>query len=295
MWLPKIVQDFVTLSLSILIEALPFVLLGIGISMAVHVWLPSEQLLNNLPKNPLLRRAMISLLGVCMPVCECGNVPLARGLMKKGLTPAESLVFLLAAPILNPITIITTQQAFGGDPVVIGARVIGGFVIANSVGWVYSRTKRSDIIQPEFVAYCQEDDRSVARPLKRALMLFRQESRALLPALLFGAVVAGLLQVMVSREVLLALGSNPVWSVFAMLALAFVVSICSSVDAFFALAFRNVFTVGSLVSFLLFGPMIDIKMLSLMRTTFKMKILIQITGLTAVMAALIGLVVNYAL
>ena len=78
-----------------------------------------------------------------------------------------------------------------------------------------------------------------------------------------------------------------------MVLLAFVVSICSSVDAFFALAFRGTFTSGSLVSFLTFGPMIDIKMLSLMRTTYRRTVLVQVSLLVVLLTALLGLVVNY--
>lgn len=293
--LPKQLQDFITLSLSVIIEALPFVLLGILLSIAVRLWLPQDWLLKNLPRQPLLRRATISLLGVLLPVCECGNVPLARGLLAKGLTPAESLTFLLAAPILNPITIITTQQAFAGDTTVVWARVLGGFLIANLIGWLYSNARRSDLLRPEFIAACTSDDQSHHTKWQLALELFSREARSMMPALLIGAGVAALIQVVVPREAILLLGSNPAWSVLMMIVLAFVVSICSSVDAFFALAFRGTFTTGSLVSFLVFGPMIDIKMLSLMRTTYQTKILLQITLIVTLAATCVGLVVNYAL
>jgi uncharacterized membrane protein YraQ (UPF0718 family) len=100
-------------------------------------------------------------------------------------------------------------------------------------------------------------------------------------------------QVAVSRQVLVTLGSNPVWSILAMMVLAFIISICSNVDAFFVLPFASTFLPGSIVVFLVFGPMIDIKMLALMRTTFRTRVLLQITAVVALSSALIGLVVNY--
>ena len=290
--LPKHFQDFITLSLSVIVEALPFVMLGMFFSMAVRVWLPHDWLLQHLPKQPFLRRALISLLGVFMPVCECGNVPLARGLLAKGLTPAESLTFLLAAPILNPVTIITTQQAFSDDNTVLIARILGGFLIANLIGWIYSSTRQDAMLRPEFIAICKEKKDNSNR-LVDALHFFKHEARSMMPALVIGAMVAGLIQVVVPRETILLLGNSPAWSVLVMAVLAFVVSICSSVDAFFALAFRGSFTSGSLVSFLTFGPMIDVKMLSLMRTTYRRNILLQVSLLVFLMSMLIGLVVNY--
>jgi uncharacterized membrane protein YraQ (UPF0718 family) len=123
--------------------------------------------------------------------------------------------------------------------------------------------------------------------------LFVRETGVILPALFIGSVVAGLVQVAVSRGALVTLGSNPVWSILAMMVLAFIISICSNVDAFFVLPFANVFLPGSIVVFLLFGPIIDIKMLAMMRTTFRTGVLVRITVLVALTSALIGLVVNY--
>ena len=288
-------QDFLTFLISIVVEALPFVVLGIIISVAVQVWLPEGWLLRWLPKCRWVRQVTISLLGVFVPVCECGNVPLARGLLVQGLSASESLVFLLAAPVLNPVTIITTQQAFANDPVVLAGRMAGGFAIANIVGWVFMKRRRDELLQPDFIKTCQISRHIHERRWVRSLELFRHEASHMLPALLFGAAAAALVQVAVPREILLTLGSNPAWSIAAMLVLAFVISICSNVDAFFALAFRDTFTAGSLVSFLVFGPMIDIKLLSLMRTTYQPKVLMQVSLLVLLMAAAIGLGVNYAL
>ena len=125
--------------------------------------------------------------------------------------------------------------------------------------------------------------------------MFRDEVSLMLKMLCLGGVIAGLTQVFVPRDVLTGLGGHPVFSILAMLALAFIISLCSNVDAFFALAYSSTFTTGSIVAFLIFGPMIDIKMLALMRTTYKTWLLGMVTLVVALSSVLIGLVVNYAL
>jgi uncharacterized membrane protein YraQ (UPF0718 family) len=125
--------------------------------------------------------------------------------------------------------------------------------------------------------------------------VFSNEANVIVPALFVGGFVAGLVQVAIPRTVLVGLGGDPVLSIFAMMALAFIVSICANVDAFFALAFSNTFTTGSLVSFLIFGPIVDIKMLNLLRTTYKKRVLLTITLVTILVSATFGLAVNYAL
>jgi uncharacterized protein len=294
--LPNQAQDFLTLTISVIIESLPFVVLGILLSIAVQVWIPDDLFVRVLPKNPVLRRAAISLLGVLLPVCECGNVPLARGLIVKGLTVAESMTFLLASPIVNPITIITTQQAFGFSNGILVARLLGGFLIANLVGWLFSRSPdQQGLLTDKFAAECRmppaaEED---GTRWQKSVDLFVHEAGAILPALFLGAVAAGLVQTVVPRSILVSLGSNPVWSVLALMVLAFVISICSNVDAFFILPFATTFLPGAITSFLVFGPMIDIKMLALLRTTFRTRVLVQLTVVIALASALVGLVVNY--
>jgi hypothetical protein len=93
--------------------------------------------------------------------------------------------------------------------------------------------------------------------------------------------------------VLVALGSNPLWSILAMMVLAFVIAVCSNVDAFFILPFANTFMPGSIATFLVFGPIIDIKMLAILRTTFTTRVLVQLTIVVGLLSALVGLVVNF--
>nr|WP_244962757.1 permease [Cryobacterium roopkundense] len=297
--LPDRAQDTLTLALSVIIESVPFVLLGILLSSVVQVWLPHGVLARYLPRQPLPRRACISLLGMFFPVCECGNVPLARGFMRGGFTVPESITFLLAAPILNPITIITTHQAFGFDSGILVARLVGGFLIANVVGWLYSRHPDPEsLLTPAFAAACAipaggSHDHEHGSKVSRTTEIFIRETSVIMPALFIGSFVAALTQVFVPRSVLLALGSNPVWSVLAMMALAFIVAVCSNVDAFFVLSFGSTFLPGGIVAFLTFGAMIDVKMLALMRTTFTTRTLVQITTVVGLMSAAIGLLVNY--
>ena len=291
-WLPSAGRDFFTLSVSVMVESLPFVFLGIGISILVQIWLP-DRIWGWLPRNPTARRMMLSVLGVVFPVCECGNVPLARGLMMRGLGVGESLTFLMAAPILNPVTIITTYQAFGFDDGILLGRVVGAFVIANLVGWMFSRHPNpGQLLTPGFRAACEADHSESHGRWQRSAEAFTTETATMIPALVAGSFLAGAIQVGVPRDWLVAVGGNPVISVGVLMLLAFVVAVCSNVDAFFILSLSAAFAPGAVVAFLVFGAMIDIKMLALLRTTFTTRALALLTGLIGLGTLVIGLGLN---
>ena len=294
-WLPDAGRDFVTLSVSVLVESLPFVFLGIGISILVQIWLP-DRVWRLLPRRPAVRRVVLSMLGVLFPVCECGNVPMARGLMLRGLGVGEALTFLMAAPILNPVTIITTYQAFGFDDGILAGRIIGAFLIANLVGWLFSRhPEPAKLLTPGFEAACETDHHEDSGRWRRSADAFATETTTMLPALIAGSFLAGAIQVGVPRDLLITLGSNPVLSVAVLMLLAFVVSVCSNVDAFFILSFSATFSAGGIVAFLVFGAMIDIKMLALLRTTFTSRALVLLSTVVALSALVLGLGLNLAL
>jgi uncharacterized membrane protein YraQ (UPF0718 family) len=292
--LPERLQDGLTLAVSVLVESMPFVMLGVVLAVIIQVWVPPGAIERWLPRSAWARRAVLSLLGMLVPVCECGNVPFARGLMMRGFSVPETLTFLMAAPIVNPIVILTTHQAFGLNDGILVARLLGGYAIANLIGWLYSRhPDPASLLTARFAATCAdpagEDDESRGRRTAKQLVV---ELRAVMPALVLGSALAGAIQVLVPREMLIAIGSDPVLSILAMTLLALVVAICSNVDAFFALSFASAFTPGSIVAFLLIGPLVDVKMLALLRTTFTTRLLAGVVPLVIVSAWFVGTVVN---
>ena len=201
----------------------------------------------------------------------------------------------------------TYQMAKRSDPriglIVMGVFVLGaalGFALMwvlpgdGMIGWIVSRHPTPDrLLTDRFAAECRVPaHQHGGSRTGESLSLFAREAGVIMPALFIGSLVAGAIQSFVPRQVLVTLGSDPVFSILALMALAFVISVCSNVDAFFILPFASTFLPGSIVAFLVFGPVIDIKMLSLMRTTYKARTLVLITALVGLLSLLIGLVVN---
>jgi uncharacterized membrane protein YraQ (UPF0718 family) len=110
--------------------------------------------------------------------------------------------------------------------------------------------------------------------------------------LVLGAALAAGLQTFVPRTALLAVGNDPVWSVAAMMLLAVLLSVCSTVDAFVALSFVGTFTTGALVAFLVFGPMVDLKSSLMYTTTLRRPAVILLVVLCAQFVFLIGASLN---
>lgn len=253
---------------SLLVEAVPFVALGAFVSATIEVFVPTTVFarIGQLPRA--LQMPAAALAGVAFPVCECGSVPVARRLMRKGLTPAAAVTFMLAAPIVNPVVIASTYVAYRGRDVV-GLMVFGrltlGFLIAMAVGWIVGAKRSDELLRARRPSVDQHDDE-----LGRATRFFGHLSGDLLfmgRFLIVGAAIAAAVQTFVPQTILNGVADLPVLSIVAMMALAYVMSLCSESDAFVAASFVQ-FTAPAQLAFLVFGPMVDTKLSALYVGTF---------------------------
>ncbi|HUI89931.1 MAG TPA: permease [Anaerolineales bacterium] len=297
-WLGQRLAVFATVFLGIFIEALPFLLMGTLSSGLVEVFLSDDWLARSAPRRAIPAALVGASLGLIFPICECGTVPLTRRLFRKGLPLPAGIAFLLAAPVLNPIVILSTATAFGWGRMLLW-RVGLSLLIAVSIGLAFSIEKdiapilRTPTFKTDLPVLDHHLNETFIQKIRRALIISADEFFEMGRYLVLGASLAAVLQTFISQTSLLAVGSGPILSVLIMLALAVLLSICSTVDAFIALGFMGSFSFGSVLSFLVFGPMVDIKSILMFLQVFRRKSVFYLVLLPLLMSLLAGLAFNY--
>jgi uncharacterized membrane protein YraQ (UPF0718 family) len=299
-----IVSIFSTRFLGIFIEAAPFLLLGTLASGLIEAFVSRDDIARWVPRNPVLATITGAFMGMVFPVCECGVVPVVRRLYQKGLPMSVGVTFLLAAPVMNPVVLVSTYVAFGAGPVLVGRFALTALV-AIGAGLVFAlNSQPQEILRPQvwspvmggsgevIPVYTVTRRKPLLVGLRDALRMAGDEFFEMGRYLIIGSLLAATMQTLVSQETLLALGRGPVVSVITMQALAFVLSVCSTVDAFLALAFAGTFTTGSILAFLTFGPMVDIKSTLMFLGVFQRKTVLYLIILPLLMTMLAGVWLN---
>ena len=302
----------------LLIEALPFLLLGVTIAGLARWLVPQSTWVRRLPRHPLLAPLVGALLGFALPACECGNVPVARRLLASGAPLGTGFGFLFAAPVLNPIVLASTWAAFPDKTWLLWARPAGAFLIALFLSALLGLLPEAKLLETALL-----EERRMSQPLSTVGLLERRggllgsasvspeqrddtagvsprvlvqhstkEFLSLLTLLVLGSALAALVQTWLPRNWLLALGSAPTLSVIALMLLALVVSVCSSVDAFLALGFAAQVTPGALLAFLLLGPVVDLKLAGLFTVLLTPRAIAITAASASLMVLLIGQWVN---
>ena len=279
-------QTWVTVFVSVLVQAVPFLVFGVALAAVIAVYVPRSFWARALPGHPALAVPAAGLAGVVLPGCECGSVPIAGSLIRRGVTPAAALAFLLAAPAINPIVLAATAVAFPANPEMVLARGLAGLVAASIMGWLWLRLGRADWIRLPH--------RPDLANLSRGQAFWAAVRHDVMHAggfLVLGAAAAATINVVVPERWLQSLAGNAVLSVLALAVLAVLLSICSEADAFVAASLSQ-FSLASRLVFLVVGPMVDLKLISMQTGVFGRRFAARFAPATFVVAVGVGVAVS---
>ncbi|MCM3717342.1 permease [Fictibacillus phosphorivorans] len=286
-----------TVFISILIEALPFVLIGVLIAGVIQMFVTEEMVARIMPKNKGMAVLFAAFLGAIFPACECGIVPITRRLIAKGVPVFAAIPFMLTGPIINPVVLFSTFVAFGNQWDVMIYRGTFAMIVAVLVGLLLAvQFKNANMLKNESellstkntdanenAAAIEAHPVSFFSKLKGTFVHAVEEFFSVGKYLVIGALIAAGMQTYVKTSILLEIGQGEVSSSLVMMGLAFVLSLCSEADAFIASSFQSTFTIGSIVAFLVYGPMLDIKNVLMMLAAFKKKLVFSLIAYITVL------------
>ena len=291
--------DFCYLFLSIVLEGAPFILLGTIISGFIDAYLPPGLIDKWLPKNKFLAVFCSGLLGAVFPVCECAVVPVIRRLIRKGLPVSCAITYMLSAPIINPIVIVSTMKAFDssvgqfslrqtetvdayGPLFMTSSRLLIAFIVTVGVGWIVLKVRSSSILLPQILpqgedGVAQLDDHSGPDVSKsdRLVLAMRTAMRDFVETAMYftiGVAITSVFKAYVTEDLILLFNQNEVTGIGLMMVLAFVLSLCSTSDAFIAANFPV--PISAKLAFLVFGPMMDVKLVFMYLSVFKSRFVV---------------------
>ena len=279
-------STFGTLLLAIVVQAVPFLVLGVIVSGVIAAWMPKDVLAKVTPRSPWLAVPTAGAAGMVLPGCECASVPVSQSLMRRGLRQPAALAFLLAAPAVNPIVLVATAVAFQGNQMMVWARLAASLLAVVVIGWVWVAVGKQEWMKSQ--TGHEHEGQSKAD-------IFRETAvHDLLQAggfLVVGAAAAAALKVFVPAGVLATLTENPWLAVLVMAALAVALSLCSEADAFVVSSLTTVSPTAQL-AFLVVGPMVDIKLFAMQSGAFGTKFATRFMPLTLVVCILSAVLVG---
>lgn len=271
-----------TIFLSIIIEAIPFILLGVFVSAIIQSFVSENTIRKLLPRNAYLAVLPAALLGIIFPICECAIVPVIRRLIKKGMPSHVGVVFMLSAPIINPVVYASTYFAFKSTPYIANARMFVGFISSIVIGLIMFQLSKGENILKDQVEGHHHHQHKNGNKFLETLYHASDELFDTGKFLFIGAFLASLFQAFFDRNALLSLGTITTIAPGVMMGFAYVLSVCSSADAFVASSFGSTFTEGALLAFLVFGPMIDIKNTLMLFAYFKKRFVLSLLMVTPI-------------
>lgn len=273
--------------LGIVVEALPFLLIGAVLSALIQIYLSDELIKKIIPKNSIVGYFIAAIAGIFFPVCECAIVPITRSLIKKGLPVGIGMTFMLAVPIVNPVVIMSTYYAFPNAMNVVIYRTLGGvigaLIVGMVIGFIYDKKKSTDIIRSDDVGvYCDcctfsnNYYISLKGKIKNLVLNASNEFLNISIYFIFGAFFSSIFVVFLQDGLIENMTGGKIIGIVIMMVLGFLLSLCSEADAFVAKGFMDNFGLPGVIAFLILGPMMDLKNLVLAFGFFKKKFVLRL-------------------
>jgi uncharacterized membrane protein YraQ (UPF0718 family) len=280
-------QTWSTVFVSIVIQASPFLVLGVLLSSVISAFVPASFFARALPRRPAAAVPVAGAAGLILPGCECASVPVAGSLIARGVAPAAALTFLLAAPAINPVVLVSTFVAFPGRPEMVGARFVASLLTAVVVGWLWLRFGKGGWLRLPRRSHLPADAGKWAVFRESALHDMSHAGGFLV----VGGLTAATLNVTVPQTWLDGLAGSLLVSVLVLAVLAVVLAICSEADAFVAASLTGFSPLAQLV-FMVVGPVVDVKLIALQSGTFGPSFAARFAPATFAVAVLATLVVG---
>ncbi|MDL4770585.1 permease [Actinomadura xylanilytica] len=275
---PRALDAWTTVFVAICVQALPFLVFGVALSAAITVFVPPSFWRRALPARPGAAVPVAGALGAVLPGCECASVPVAGGLMARGVAPAAALTFLLAAPAVNPVVLVATAVAFPGAPEMVAARFGASLLVAVLAGWTWALLGKN-----EWIRVPARPDPAGGGRAEAFRQAMRHDIMHAGGFLVVGALAAATISVALPAAWVAGVAGVPWAGVLTLAFLAVLMSICSEADAFVAAGLTQ-FSPTARLAFLVVGPMVDLKLIALQAGFFGRRFAVRFVPLTFVLA-----------
>jgi uncharacterized membrane protein YraQ (UPF0718 family) len=284
----RAIQAWSTVFVAIAVQALPFLVLGTVISAAITAFVPPSVFTKVLPRNQALAVPIAGAAGAVLPGCECASVPVAGGLMARGVAPAAALAFLLSAPAINPIVLTATAVAFPGRPEMVVARFAASLATSVVMGWLWIRFGKTEWLRiPR--RFTEPGSGSRWEDFRTGMQHDFLHAGGFL---VVGATTAATLNVTVPKDIINAVSGHWWFGIVALAFLAVVLAVCSEADAFVAASLSG-FSPTAKLAFMVVGPMVDVKLIALQSGTFGKGFAVRFSTATFVVAVVTSIAVGW--
>jgi hypothetical protein len=223
-------------------------------------------------------------------------VPVIRRLIRKGLPVSCAITYMLSAPIINPIVIVSTMKAFStsvgqfslrqteavvtqGPLFMTSRRLLIAFLVTVTVGLVVLKIRNQSLLRAGVLPRHsdtgpnEDDDSATAGASPRAdrlVLAMHTTMRDFLETAMYftiGVAITSVFRAYVTEDLIILFNQNETTGIGLMMVLAFVLSLCSTSDAFIAANFPV--PQSAKLAFLVFGPMMDVKLVFMYLSVFK--------------------------
>ena len=269
----------------------PYLLLGFIIAGFLHGFVNDQFIQKNLLGKKFINIVKATLIGIPLPLCSCGVIPVAMSLHKKGASKSATTSFLISTPQTGIDSIMMTYAMFLPIlPMFIILRPIAA-LIAGLLGGVLVKIFDND--DDNIIEECSHEQKSFKEMMEYGLITLPQDiAKPLLIGILFASIIA----LKAPSDLFSAyINYGGAGELIGILLLSIPLYVCAtaSIPLAVALIGKGIISVGGALIFLMAGPVTNIATISTIYKVLGKKLLIIYLFSVTCTALLFGYGINY--
>ena len=243
----------------VLCDMAPYLLFGFLVAGLLSIFVSPEWVERHLGRRGMSPVWKASLLGIPLPVCSCGVIPLAASIRRHGASRAATAAFLISTPQTGADSIMATYALLG--PVFATFRPVAALlsgILGGVLVLLLGESKAEQAAEQAEVPHCHEpccigdhSQPAILRALRYGLVTLPRDLAA---ALLLGVLLAGAMAVLVPPNQLHAYLGGGLLSILLLMAAGIPVYVCATASVPIAAGFMHMgASPGAALAFLIAG------------------------------------------
>lgn len=281
------INDFINEVSNLFVEIAPYLILGFIVSGFLYMFTSKEMITKNVGTPGFMSVLKASILGVPMPLCSCGVIPVSTSMYKRGATKGATLSFLISTPQTGVDSILLTLNQMGPQFAIIRPIVA---LITGVIGGMFGDLISDNDYKSTANVKHKHEPKSLLDGLKYSFITLPQD---VIKPLIKGIIISGFISILLPNDFFASYNLTGITAMIIIAIASVPIYVCATTSVPIAMMLISKgLEPGAAFVFLMAGPATNAATISVIINSLGKKIVYVYISVIFISSIIFGLLIN---
>ena len=281
------INDFINEVSNLFVEIAPYLILGFIVSGLLYMFTSKEMITKNVGTPGFMSVLKASILGVPMPLCSCGVIPVSTSMYKRGATKGATLSFLISTPQTGVDSILLTLNQMGPQFAIIRPIVA---LITGVIGGMFGDLISDNDYKSTANVKHKHEPKNLLDGLKYSFITLPQD---VIKPLIKGIIISGFISILLPNDFFASYNLTGITAMIIIAIASVPIYVCATASVPIAMMLISKgLEPGAAFVFLMAGPATNAATISVIINSLGKKIVYVYISVIFISSIIFGLLIN---